>query len=334
MDVVSERPLLFLGSRLKRLAEQMQNDVTLFSQRAGIAILPGQYPLLVTLGDHGPQTVGELARAMRMSQPAITQNLRKLVTTGYIEISHDDADKRTRTVSLTPAGEAALALSERMVWPSVKAAVSEVIDGLSGSLLDQLSTIEKRLSDQPLNSRAAAIAAPKLVVARDTDVPAIVALMNAAYRGTDADAGWNTEAGYIDGTRTSEPFLRQEISEKPHATLLLWRHDADDRLKGCVWLEPLGDNRWYLGSLTVDPLAQNGGSGRRLLAAAEHWVRERQGTEVRMSVVNVRDGLLAWYARRGYALTGETAPFPYGDDRFGIPRRDDLHFVILNKRFA
>jgi hypothetical protein len=50
-----------------------------------------------------------------------------------------------------------------------------------------------------------------------------------------------------------------------------------------------------------------------------------------MTVVNVRDSLIAWYGRRGYALTGETQPFPYGDERFGRPLRGDLQFVVLEK---
>jgi hypothetical protein len=50
-----------------------------------------------------------------------------------------------------------------------------------------------------------------------------------------------------------------------------------------------------------------------------------------MTVVNVREALIAWYRRRGYHETGETNPFPYGDDRFGTPQRDDLSFVVLEK---
>jgi hypothetical protein len=48
-------------------------------------------------------------------------------------------------------------------------------------------------------------------------------------------------------------------------------------------------------------------------------------------VVHLRDTLIAWYQRRGYLLTGETEPFPYHDQRFGWPLRDDLHFVVLEK---
>ena len=51
-----------------------------------------------------------------------------------------------------------------------------------------------------------------------------------------------------------------------------------------------------------------------------------------MTVVNVRETLIAWYIRRGYALTGEIEPFPYDDGRFGIPKRDDLAFVVLQKK--
>ena len=53
-----------------------------------------------------------------------------------------------------------------------------------------------------------------------------------------------------------------------------------------------------------------------------------------MTVIWLREALVAWYARRGYHPTGETKPFPYGDDRWGTPTRDDLYFVVLEKALA
>ena len=166
----------------------------------------------------------------------------------------------------------------------------------------------------------------------DGDVPAVVALMNRAYRGVGADAGWNTEADYIDGDRTSEALLREEIAATPQGALLVWRESGE--IQGCVWLEPEESDVWYLGSLTIDPRAQNAGLGRRLLAASEDWVRMRGGREIRMTVVNVRDTLIAWYARRGYQPNGETKPFPYDDTRFGVPKRHDLRFTVLRKALS
>jgi DNA-binding MarR family transcriptional regulator/ribosomal protein S18 acetylase RimI-like enzyme len=330
-DVIQARQHLFLGSRLKRLAEQMQADVTLVAQRAGVAIQPGQYPLLATLDECGPQTVGELARNMRISQPAITKNVERLATAGLIETSRSDADRRQKIVSLSTVGRRMLELSKREVWPFVEAAVKEVTENLSGPLLEQVAEIEARLTARPLSSRAMVAGGPKLIAATDADVPAIVALMNLAYRSDGSDAGWTTETDYIQGDRTSEVMLRQDIAGNPAAKMLLWRQSSDEALLGCVWLEPEDDAVWYLGSLSIDPREQNRGLGRRLLTAAEDWIREAGGREIKMTVINVRDTLLAWYARRGYMPTNEIKPFPYDDNRFGLPKRDDLYFVVLHK---
>ena len=169
--------------------------------------------------------------------------------------------------------------------------------------------------------------------AADADLPAIAALMNRAYRGA-RDAAWRTEAAYLAGDRTSEAVLREDLAASPAAMLLKWVEGDAAAPRGCAWVEPLGDATWYLGSLCVEPDRQNAGQGRTLLAAAEAWARERGAARVRLSVVNVREGLIAWYLRRGYVPTGETAPFPYGDDRYGTPLRDDLAFVVLEKAFG
>jgi GNAT superfamily N-acetyltransferase len=98
-----------------------------------------------------------------------------------------------------------------------------------------------------------------------------------------------------------------------------------------VWLEPLGDGAWYLGLLTVRPDLQNRQLGRGLLAAAESFAKSLGATRIRMSVIQVRETLIAWYKRRGYVETGSTLAFPCDDERFGRPLRDDLHFVVLEK---
>jgi ribosomal protein S18 acetylase RimI-like enzyme len=165
----------------------------------------------------------------------------------------------------------------------------------------------------------------------DDDIPAVVRLMNRAYRGAGAAPGWSTEEAFLAGDRTTVELLRADILAKPSASLLKWVDGQSEGLPGCVWLEPVGDGVWYLGPLAIDPDRQNGGLGRTTLEAAEDWIRQRGGKRVRLTVINVREALIAWYIRRGYARTGETAPFPYGDERFGRPLRDDLCFVVFEK---
>ena len=165
----------------------------------------------------------------------------------------------------------------------------------------------------------------------DEDIPAIVKLMNRAYGGSGETADWSTEEPYFTGDRTTDTLLRADLGKTPSASLLKWQGSHDEEIIGCVWLEPIGEGAWYLGSLSINPERQNDGLGRTLLAAAEDWTRQRGARHVRMWVVNVREALIAWYLRRGYVKTGATEPFPYGDDRFGKPLRDDLCFVVLEK---
>jgi GNAT superfamily N-acetyltransferase len=165
----------------------------------------------------------------------------------------------------------------------------------------------------------------------EADYPAIVDLANLAFRGTGANASWNTEAVFIEGQRLNEPLLREDLAGKRGAHLLIYRDEPDGPLLGTVLMDEQKDGVWYLGLLSVLPDLQKKQLGRGLLAAAEEFARTRGGRRIRMTVVNVRDTLIAWYQRRGYRVTGETQPFPYGDERFGRPLRDDLHFVVLEK---
>jgi ribosomal protein S18 acetylase RimI-like enzyme len=169
---------------------------------------------------------------------------------------------------------------------------------------------------------------------QETDLAAIADLVNGAYRGSAAQQGWSTEADYIDGARTSVELLTADLAAEPRAMLLGWREEPQGPLLGCVWLEPHEGATWSLGMLTVRPDLQARGTGRRILAEAEAAARRAGAERVRMIVMNIRHTLIAWYQRRGYALTGETLPFPYGDGRFGAPRREDLSFVVLEKRLA
>jgi ribosomal protein S18 acetylase RimI-like enzyme len=100
---------------------------------------------------------------------------------------------------------------------------------------------------------------------------------------------------------------------------------------GCVALRRLDDDTWYLSMLAVDPDHQVGGVGKAIMRGAEVFAHERGGQRMKISVINLREPLIAWYERQGYVRTGDIEPFPYDDPTVGTPRRDGLALVILNK---
>lgn len=168
--------------------------------------------------------------------------------------------------------------------------------------------------------------------ANELDVSKLNVLVNSAYRGESSKKGWTTEADFLGGQRIDEARLRALLLE-PKTAILCLVDDADN-VFGCVCLEGFEDKKGqgcYLGMLTVKPTAQTGGLGKTLMSEAENFARASGAKRMTLSVIQIREELMAWYERRGYRKTGEIAPFPYGDVRFGEPRRDDLQFVTFEK---
>ncbi|MFD4934136.1 GNAT family N-acetyltransferase [Streptomyces virginiae] len=162
----------------------------------------------------------------------------------------------------------------------------------------------------------------------EADVPELVALVESAYRGDASRAGWTTEADYLDGQRTDPDGVRAVIAAPDGVLLVVERADE---IVACCQLEHR-DDHVYFGMFAVRPGLQGAGLGKEILAEAERRARETWGAkEMRMTVVHVREELIAYYVRRGYRRTGEMSPFPYGDERFGVPLREDLAFELLVK---
>ena len=168
--------------------------------------------------------------------------------------------------------------------------------------------------------------------ATPADLPALHGLIESAYRGDSAREGWSHEADLLGGQRTDLAALEAIIADAAQHLLVLREGES---IRACVLLVDRGEGLAYLGMLTVEPRRQATGLGRLILAAAEeHAATELAATRVEMTVIAQRQELIAWYQRRGYSLTGEARPFPNEDPRFGLPKRDDLGFVVLERALA
>lgn len=160
------------------------------------------------------------------------------------------------------------------------------------------------------------------------DIPSLVELVTSAYRGEASRAGWTTEADLLDGERIDPEVLRIDI-ERPRSRVLI--AESGGRMVACAHLAE-EDGAGYFGMFSVRPEAQGGGLGKAVLAEAERIVGQEWGlAAMRMTVIDLREDLIRWYQRRGYVRTGIKKPFPYGDARYGVPKRPDLRFEVLEK---
>ncbi len=157
-DILIEQDYLFLGSRLKRLAERFQADAGRIIRTAGFPIQPAQFPLLAAVDRFGPLTVGEAVEALGVSQPAVTRNALALVDLGLLDASRGDADQRQKTLALTEQGVELMARAKRLIWPRIDAAVRDMCIGLTGPFLEQITMLEAELDQSSLEQRVNRIA--------------------------------------------------------------------------------------------------------------------------------------------------------------------------------
>ncbi|WP_222564022.1 GNAT family N-acetyltransferase [Novilysobacter antarcticus] len=186
------------------------------------------------------------------------------------------------------------------------------------------------MSTATLQFRAATVA----------DLDDLLALVQSAYRGEASRSGWTTEADLLDGQRTDVADLQACLARSNSTLLVAEMPDDTDsgrpRIVACAYIAPDEDHpadAAQFGMFAVRPQLQGSGVGKAVMGEAERIVRDEwQLPSLRMSVIDVRSELIAFYQRRGYRRTGVYKPFPYGDERFGVPRRADLRFEILEKR--
>ncbi len=110
---------------------------------------------------------------------------------------------------------------------------------------------------------------------------------------------------------------------------MILKYTNGNELTGCVYLKK-NDNKMYLGMLTVSPLLQAGGIGKKILKASEQYAAEQQCEAVEMRVISLRHELIDWYIRHGYHDTGTKIPFPVEDTLSKLLQ--PIEFIIMEKK--
>lgn len=86
-----------------------------------------QFTLLVAASIAGGATVTALAERLVMDRTTLSRNLRTLQRQGVVALRADPADRRARTVTVTPTGERLLGDAHPR-WEAAQRAAAEVLD--------------------------------------------------------------------------------------------------------------------------------------------------------------------------------------------------------------
>lgn len=142
----------------------------------------------------------------------------------------------------------------------------------------------------------------------ESDVDAIVAVVNRAYSPEPGAPGWTGERSFQPGDRTDAREVRALLSS-PQTSIIVGVRDGV--VVTCCSVTSRDETTAYLGMFAVDPERQGGGSGRATMAWAESFARIEIGAaQVVIEVMEHHEPLRQWYERQGYQPTGARKPFP------------------------
>lgn len=164
--------------------------------------------------------------------------------------------------------------------------------------------------------------------AQQKDIPALVSLMDNAYRGEGSKQGWTSEADLFIGNKRTDEETIIKLINKPGSVFFKYTNEHGI-IEGCVYLHKK-ESKLYLGMFSVAPSAQGKGIGTKILNAADAYAKEHRCSLIHMTVITIREDLIAWYEKNGYKRTEKVLPFPV-DERFGIPTQP-LEMIVLEKQ--
>jgi DNA-binding MarR family transcriptional regulator len=296
-DILADMGHLFLGSRLKRLAERFQAGAAKSFRDAGHAVQPGQMPLLAALHSQGPLTIGALVEAVGVSQPAITRNLAGLVAMGLAESSVSKADRRQKTIALTTRGASFVATVSARLWPRIDAAVTAMCAPLHGPLLGQVAALEAALAAAPLEARVAALSA-------DKSAPA-AALELVDFSDALADDFRRINAEWIAAMYTMEA-TDHDVLDNPRARIIdrggaiLYARAGDLGIVGTCALMPLEPGVFELTKMGVSASARGRKVGEFLLAGVIDRARQMQMQTLFLLTNRKSQAAIHLYEKRGF----------------------------------
>ena len=113
------------------LCLHLQQAARTVARRFDAALRPlgltnGQFSLLMSLNRPNAASIGSISALLAMDRTTLTANLKPLERRGLVTVAVDDVDKRSRRLTLTPAGRALL-FSALPVWANEHAAIESLL---------------------------------------------------------------------------------------------------------------------------------------------------------------------------------------------------------------
>ncbi len=143
-----------LGTQLRHLLELLDGAVEAAYAEAGISTRPRYTPVFKALAAKEPSTLGQIATAAGITQPAATQTIALMVKDGLVTAKAAPDDGRQRLVRLTRKGRELYPLMQAC-WAATKLAAESLDDDTPQPLSQVIASAIAALQARPFEQRIA-----------------------------------------------------------------------------------------------------------------------------------------------------------------------------------
>jgi len=156
MDIFNHLGELALGSRLKRLSDQIMRDGTKIYKDSDIDFEPRWFPVFYTLSKEAPRGVTEISIDLGTSHAAVSQVVRELLKKGLLVAVKDQLDGRRKLLSLSEKGKNLLPQMQEL-WNDIAVATHQLITQHQTNIIDSIREVERSFADNSLYQRVAKV---------------------------------------------------------------------------------------------------------------------------------------------------------------------------------
>lgn len=140
------------GTRLRRLSERLDRDVSRLYTDFGVEFEPRWYPVVALLAEEKDLSVVEIAESLGLTHPAVSQVTKQLLDEGLLRAEKDPGDERRRLLALTTKGQNRMKKLEPL-WQAIVEATDEIISTEVPGLLILLTELDDALNEESLGER-------------------------------------------------------------------------------------------------------------------------------------------------------------------------------------
>lgn len=145
-----------MGSRLKRLSDQIMRDGVKIYKDSGIEFEPRWFPVFYILSRVSPSGVTEIASDLGVSHAAVSQVVRELLKKDLLTAVKDELDGRRRLLSLSDKGRELLPRIQE-VWNDIAVAIHQMISEQQTNIIDSLREVERSFEVSNLHQRVSRV---------------------------------------------------------------------------------------------------------------------------------------------------------------------------------